>query len=260
MGTVQGVAEWLPVSSEGLIFLIKANFFTSGGAVEILKLALFLHLGTFLAALVYFHQEVFGLIKILFRYKEAEKEKRKILNFLIISTIVTAFLGGGLYLLGEKLEDIKLGAQGITLIIGVLLLITAYLQFRSQKIKTNKLKKYRDITYKDGLILGLAQAVAAFPGLSRSGLTVSALLLRKFQEEKALKLSFLMSLPVVLGGNIILNKDKFVFSGPYFWALVFSFLFGLLTIDLLLKVARRFNFAWFVLGFGILTIVSVFLI
>jgi undecaprenyl-diphosphatase len=99
--------------------------------------------------------------------------------------------------------------------------------------------------------------LAVLPGLSRSGLTISALLLRKFDNASALKLSFLMSLPVVLGGNIVLNFKYFTFSTELLLGLIFSFIFGLLTISLLLKIARKVNFGWFVLIFGVVMIISI---
>ncbi|MCD4694001.1 undecaprenyl-diphosphate phosphatase [bacterium] len=259
LGSIQGVAEWLPVSSEGLIFLVKSNFFPDGGGInEIVKLALFLHFGTFLAALIYFYKDIFRLIKTLFNYNKSKSEDKKIFNFLFVTTIISASLGFLIYYFSAKISQDYLTAQSFTLVVGVLLLVTAYLQFKTKNI-TDNLRGYDNINYKDKIILGLAQSFAAFPGLSRSGLTVSALLLLKFKEGEALKLSFLMSLPIVLGGNIILNLDKFVLNKFNFLALLFSFLLGFLTIDLLLKIAKKINFAWFVLGFGLLTILSVFL-
>jgi undecaprenyl-diphosphatase len=104
------------------------------------------------------------------------------------------------------------------------------------------------------------QGFAALPGFSRSGLTISALLLRKFDETAALRLSFLMSLPIVLGGNVLLNlKDGFVLSAGAVFGLVFSFVFGIFTIHVLFRVARKINFAYFVLGFGVITLVAAFL-
>ena len=91
----------------------------------------------------------------------------------------------------------------------------------------------------DGVLLGVAQGLAALPGLSRSGLTVSVLLLRKFDGATALKLSFLVSLPIVLFGNLFLNLNDFAFSAEALVGLFFSFLFGILTIDLLLKAAKK---------------------
>lgn len=259
LGAVQGIAEWLPVSSEGLIFLIKTNFFTGGESlVDILKLALFLHFGTFLAALVYFRKDVLYLLKAFFNYKKADEKIKSVLNFLIITTIITAVLG---FLLLKIIENIKIDtnqtAWAITLFIGFLLLITSFLQLRV-KDKKEEARGERQVKKADSFILGIVQSLAVLPGLSRSGLTVSTLLIRKIDKSLALKLSFLMSLPVVLGANIILNLDKFVLTWPAFLGLLSSFVFGLITINLLLKLARRVNFAVFVLIFAVLTIISAF--
>ncbi len=258
LGIVQGVAEWLPVSSEGLIFLIKTNFFGGGDFIEIAKLALFLHFGTFLAALVYFRKEVWILLKALVNYKKAGESTKKILNFLIITTIISGVLGFLLIKLFEGFEGkIEDSTRFVTLAIGLLLLVTAFLQFKAKSINTEKGSD--GIKKSDNIILGLVQGFAVLPGLSRSGLTVSVLLLRKFNEESALKLSFLMSMPIVLAGNIVLNLADFSFDLPMLLGLFASFVFGLITIDLLLKLARKVNFAIFILIFAIITIVSVFI-
>ncbi|PIR78342.1 MAG: hypothetical protein COU28_02220, partial [Candidatus Magasanikbacteria bacterium CG10_big_fil_rev_8_21_14_0_10_36_16] len=95
LGIIQGVAEWLPVSSEGMIVLIKSNFFpsTTPLAEVIIKQALFLHLGTFFAALVYFRREVGELLKALFNYRKASAETQKLFGFLFISTMISGCLG-----------------------------------------------------------------------------------------------------------------------------------------------------------------------
>jgi undecaprenyl-diphosphatase len=90
IGAVQGIGEWLPVSSEGIILLMKANFFASTETLsEAIHYSLFLHFGTFLAALVYFRKKVWLLLKTLFKYKKASEENKKILNFLILGTLVS---------------------------------------------------------------------------------------------------------------------------------------------------------------------------
>jgi undecaprenyl-diphosphatase len=101
--------------------------------------------------------------------------------------------------------------------------------------------------------------MAALPGISRSGMTVSSLLLLDYEEEEALRLSFLLSLPIVLGANIVLNLDRLMVSGSGFAGLMTAFLSGLLTIHLLLEVARNVNFGYFVLFFGLLTIGAAFI-
>jgi len=257
LGIVQGITEWLPVSSEGVIVLITENFLKDGITKEIaVKQALFLHLGTFLAALVYFRKDVLSLIKTMFNYKSANTETQKIFKFLFISFLISGFLGFALLKIFINLEEqLSLSAKAITLVIGLLLLITAYLQIKSSK---QGYKKPNDLKNTDSILLGLMQGLAVLPGLSRSGLTVSALLLRKFDDQDALRLSFLMSLPIVLAGNIILNFNNLIFSAELILGLIFSFIFGLLTIDMLLKIAKRINFGYFVLIFGLLVIGSIY--
>jgi undecaprenyl-diphosphatase len=255
LGIIQGVFEWLPVSSEGVITLIKTNFFQEEGISQIIRFSLFLHLGTFLSALIYFRQDVGRLLKALVAYKKTNEEDKNILVFLLIATIISGTFG---FLLLQTLihfeESIQFSARIINLLIGFLLLITAGLQLRK---KQEGIKKISNLKIKDGILLGLMQGLAVLPGLSRSGLTVSTLLLRKFKDTVSLKLSFLMSLPIVLAGNIVLNLEYFTLSSVNLIGLLFSFLFGIATIHLLLKFAQKVNFGWFILFFGILMIFSV---
>ena len=255
LGIIQGVAEWLPVSSEGLIILAKTNLFhASGNIEEIIRQALFLHFGTFLAALIYFRQDIRKLIKAIFRYKSQTQETQKLFSFLFIATIIS----GGLGLLLIKTFShfaSQLESQGttVTLVVGCLLLGTAFLELKAKK---SGHRKINDLTIFDGILLGIIQGFAALPGFSRSGLTVSALLLRKLDKAYALKLSFLMSLPIVLVGNLALNFNASAWSVESAVGLFFSFASGFATIHLLLKVAEKVNFGYFVLFFGILTILS----
>lgn len=251
LGFAQGVAEWLPISSEGLLVLLKVNVFKSSLSLNsLISYALFLHLGTFLAALVYFRKEVLDLLKSLFSNKRKEA-----VRFYIISTVITGIVG---ILILKLLGSFELSsAKWIMLLIGIALLVTAFLQFIK---KGEQYKEEKDLKTIDSVILGILQGFSIIPGLSRSGLTVSGLLLRKFSDTTALKLSFIMSLPAVLAGNILLNLDKLALSPENLLGLLFSFLFGILTIHILLKLSQKINFAWFVLLFGLIVIASVFLI
>lgn len=256
LGTVQGIAEWLPVSSEGLIFIIKANFFAEGeGVGDIIKLALFLHLGTFLAALVYFRKEVWSLLRTAVFFKTSAKKDKQLLSFIFITTLISGLLGM-IFIKGfEGVDtDVRKISRYINILVAGLLLITASLQIKINKNKDFG-KTQEQLRKRDGVFVGIAQAFAAFPGLSRSGLTVAALLISEFKDNTALKLSFLLSLPIVLGGNIFLNMERLEFSSYNIIALLFSFGFGLLTIDLLLKVARRINFGYFVMVFALLMLI-----
>lgn len=258
LGMVQGIAEWLPISSEGMIVLVKTHFFQGTDRfTDIIKLALFLHLGTFCAAFVYFFKDVIVLIRGLFNFSKQTEETQKLTFFLILTTLISGVLGLCLIKTVEHLT-LSVGSIGqiLTALVGGLLLITGYLELKAHK------GGHRDTTQlkiSDSIILGIVQGCAALPGLSRSGLTVSTLLLRRFTKTSALKLSFLMSLPIVLAGNIVLNLNEFTISKEGLIGLGCSFIFGLLTIHILLKLAEKFNFGLFVIGFGVLTLLAAFI-
>lgn len=259
LGLIQGVAEWLPVSSEALIVLARIHLFGAGeGLEETLHWALFLHFGTFLAALCYFYRPVGSILREVLRgLPEREGDIAHITRFLIWTTLISGILGYGLKegMTGFK-DSFALTGRGITLIVGVLLLITGGLQLY---VREWGLKGPDDLSRSDGVLLGVAQGLAVLPGLSRSGLTVSMLLLRRFRDTHSLRLSFLMSLPIVLAGNLILNWDKFMLTGPALVSLAAAFVAGLATIHLLLKVARAVSFGYFVIAFGAATIIAAFL-
>lgn len=259
LGFLQGVFEWLPVSSEGILILAQKNLFDKSASItELVQMALFLHMGTFLSALVYFRGEVKRLFVALLSYHTAEPDTQKTLVFLVISTLVSGTLGMALLKIFVGLEHgAGLTGRGITLLVGLLLLITGGLQLKSPKSGQRQMS---DLGSRDALLLGVVQGLAALPGFSRSGLTVAGLLLRKFDKALSLRLSFLMSLPIVLAGNIILNFSDFSFDLNAFAGLASAFVFGLFTIDILLKVARKINFGYFVISFGLITLLAATLI
>jgi len=244
LGAIQGITEWLPISSEGVLFLAKTRLLQSSDSPSLMmREILFLHLGTFFACLFYFRRQIFSL-------------EKKVFRFLFVSTFISGFLGLILFKIIEGVENqLSFTGKMITLTIGVLLVVTAGLQI---KAKAEGFKKDQDLTAGDGILFGLVQGLAVLPGLSRSGLTISFLLLRKFEKTIALKLSFLASLPIVLLGNIFLNFKYFSLAGQSVWSSVVSFFFGVLTIDFLMKLAKKVNFGYFVLFFGLLNIVSFF--
>lgn len=257
LGAIQGIFEWLPVSSEGMLVLVQTQFFGTESLTEAIRMALFLHLGTFLAALIYFFDEVEHLIKGLFRYKTISPSRRAVLNFYMIATVISGVVGLILKAVLIELEEVFLvTADIIVLAIALLLFVTAYLQLRK---KTMTFREETEVNTADAVLVGAVQGLSALPGVSRSGSTTSVLLLQRFHEMDALKLSFILSLPIVLGGNIVFNLSSFFFSVEALLAFLTSFVFGWLTIDVFLKIARKVNFGWFVAGFAVLLILSVFI-
>lgn len=255
LGIIQGITEWLPVSSTAMTTLVNANFLGITDVGFLLHQALFLHLGTFFAALIYFRHDVATLFKSLFNYRSSNTETKKVLKFLILTTLITGILG---IIIMKTVADSQLELTGktITFAIGLLLLITGGLQLG---IKSRGLRKIINLENSDSWIAGLAQGIAVIPGISRSGITVSTLLLKKFDDTTALRLSFLMSLPVVLLGNIFLNISDFSLDliAVSIFGLIASFIFGLLTIHALMKLSKKINFGWFVLVFAVLMLISV---
>lgn len=259
LGALQGIVEWLPISSEGTLVLAQTLLFGSDATLgEMIQVALFLHLGSMLAVSIYFWRDLWKLFYTFIRYPKASREDRALVNFLILASTITAILGYGFFRLIEHAEASMFALSGalITLGIGALLVVTSFLQFTAQGKKDGQLRESKDLTFKDALILGIVQACAVLPGLSRSGTTIPALLLRKIRDIDALKISFLMSLPVILGGNIILNFEMISPSSAEVVGLVFAFIFGIITIHIFMRLAVRLSFAHFTLLFGTLTFIA----
>lgn len=257
LGIIQGLTEWIPISSDGMITLAEINIFGKTDVASILQYALLLHLGTFFAALVYLRADVSRLLKTLWQYREAPREEKALLNFLIISTATSGVIGFGILMIFKTwAAHMEVSGKTLSAIVGFMLIATGVIHLvKRKKVAT---RTERELNIFDGVLLGLAQGIAALPGISRSGFTVTALLMRKFDDETALRISFLMSLPIVFAGNLALNaKELFVsFSAGTFVGILFAFLFGLATIHGLMILARKINFAWFALFFGVLTVIA----
>ncbi len=297
LAIVQGLLEWLPVSSEGQVVLIL-NWF--GDPTNAVAIALFLHLGTMLAVLVRFRKDIFLLFNIKSRKKEeneenaevqtiekeeesieeekfTESEKRKILwKFLLIATAGTAIIGvplllvikyylaeGALYFTNGRLAS----GDIITLIIGVFLIATGIFILVSKR-KTAKKSLYEMKNW-EMLIVGLAQGLAIIPGISRSGTTIGTMLIEGVNEEDSLRGSFLLSIPAIIGGNILiiiidLVQGEYSFAGiPWYGmilAVIISAVVGFATIELFLRLAKKVNFGWFCITIGALALVITLII
>jgi len=230
LGVIQGVFEWLPISSEGIVALASQFLTKDFNPVDI---ALFLHLGTLFAVLIYFGKD---WIKVLtFRNKG-------LLRFLIIATVFSLIVGYPFY---QLIKNIAVGNM-LLLIVGVALLFTAFFQKREKKVKINSNKL--------AMISGALQGLSVVPGLSRSGSTIFSLSLGKFSPSEILKISYMMSVPVVLASSFYLFLESSEMAFKYWPALIFSLLVGITTLHLLINFAKKINFFKFALFFGLLCI------
>ena len=232
LGIIQGIFEWLPISSEGLVALVSQALVKDFQPIEI---ALFAHLGTFFAVLIYFRQDWFRVLT----FKDKE-----LFRFLVVSVTLSGIVGFFLY---KFIKEIAFG-NTLLLITGFALLFTAYFY----KIKRRAKLNFDQLA----LLSGLAQGLAVIPGLSRSASTIFALSWSDLETEDVLKVSYMMSAPAVLGMSLFLflENPSLVWQG---WpVLVFSFLVGLLTLDILLKLAAKIDFFKFILIFALLCFVG----
>jgi undecaprenyl-diphosphatase len=256
LGIVQGVAEWLPISSEGMTSLLMINVFGKTLA-EALPISIWLHTGTLLSATIYFRKDIMEILKDIPQYLEnlasGKREDQPIINFLIISTLLTGLVGLPLIIFATGMTEIS--GKIATALIGLLLIFTGLLQISASKRETRKELP----SFGDSLFTGVAQGFAALPGISRSGITVSSLLLRNFNATQALRLSFLMSIPAVLAADVgIAAMGILTIDMNSLLALLFAFIFGILTIDIFIKIAERFDFARFCIVLGLLSLLAYF--
>ena len=247
LGLLQGVVEWLPVSSEGMVAAVYSLVYgrSLGEGVEY---ALWLHAGTVPAALVALRVEAMAVVRNAVASLSAPRRLAPATAFLLLATLVSGIIGLPLLLLVTTEGD-NLAGPPVMALIGAAMLVTAAAQLMRPR------RGHRDMASAgrpDALLAGLAQGLSVIPGLSRSGLTLAALLGRKFQGRDALTLSFLMSIPVGLGGALYAGLSSGVRVSPEsVAALAVAFAVGLLTIRTLLRLAERLNYGYFLLAVGI---------
>lgn len=242
LGLIQGLTEWLPVSSEGVLTAVQSLAFGDSLA-DAVNFSLWLHIGTALSALAALRMDVWDVLRDIARRPIAPSP---ITAYLVIATISSAPIGF-LLLVGLFEFSERVGAVAMV-VVGILMLATGVLLLRSRSSGT---RTRDDVRWPDAVLTGIAQGLAALPGLSRSGLTVSVLLWRGVDRREALALSFLLSIPASLGAGLYAAMSADYYASPQaFVALAVSAVTGFATIRALMAVARRLNFGWFVLLMG----------
>ncbi len=254
IGVLQGVIEWLPISSQGNLIIFLTNVLDVPVSLA-LDYSVYLHIGTVFSAVVYFRKYLFSL----FSYNNLrnvfkDTKKTKELRFIIISVFVTILMFSALYFVYKSMT--LLSIKAITLVVALLLIVTGLIQSYTK----NKKNVQKKLTTKSAIFVGFLQSFAIFPGISRSGITTSALVFKKFSPKDALKYSFLLSVPTVIIAElayVILNGIS-SFNVFLLVSIFVSFVVGYFTIDILLKVVEKINFAVFCYILGFIYLVLVF--
>jgi len=257
IGALQGVVEWLPISSEGGVSIALTAL---GVAPErAVQLSLFLHAGTGMAALAYYRGEV-GEILLTLRAWDRDTDpfapETETATFLLVATGVSIAVAGAVYLtLLEAATELTGGA--FIALIGGLLVLTGLLQ---RVAETATVDGTQRLGVLDPVLVGAGQGLAVLPGVSRSGTTASVLLFRGHSGERAFRLSFLLSIPAAFGGGLLAVVEAGEIpsvSAPLAGvAVLTSAVVGYATIDLLMRVVRRLPFWQVCLGLGSLAIGS----
>ncbi len=239
LGILQGATEFLPVSSSGHLVLAQhllADFEQSGVLFDVL-----LHIGTMVAVAIYFWSDLTGLTSSLWRRDEASKQQRFMVWLLIAGSVPTAVIG-------LLFKDFFIGLFERPAIVCSMLLVTGSLLWLAERLR-NREPSRKKMTFIDAIVVGTVQGCAIIPGISRSGSTIAALLLRGVDGETAARFSFLLAMPAVFGAALLSLKDlDYVASGtlvPYLAGTIASMITGLFCIHLLMGVIRRRRLHWF---------------
>lgn len=237
LGIVQGITEWLPISSSG--HLVIAQEMLGLRADENLLFDLVVHLGSIAAVCMYFRKELADILGAVFRSKSRRGEKEEALRtlgiLLIVATIPAAVVG---VLISNWIDSIfTVGLVGAALLVNAGMLFAAY---RSASGGTK-----RAAGFSDAIVVGLFQVVAIIPGISRSGWTISGGMFRGLEREAAATFAFLLSVPTLVGAFLfgLATLDSYSLeAGPALLGFVSAMVTGVASIGLLLKAMRARKF------------------
>lgn len=250
LGIIQGLTEFLPVSSSGHLELAKVILGEDAVPSESLTFTVVLHFATALSTLIIFRKEVFEIISGLFQFKWNAQTKfsLKIVISMIPAVIVGLFFEA----------QLEYFFSGQVMLVGFMLLLTAVLLLLADKSKTTA----KDTSNKSAFIIGLSQAVAMLPGISRSGATISTSVLLKIDRVKAAKFSFLMVVPLIfgkiakdiLGGDLALNSAEII---PMFAGFLAAFVAGLFACKWMMALVKKSKLYYFSIYCAVVGIIAI---
>jgi len=242
VGIVQGLTEFLPVSSSGHIVIAQEILGLKYSDEDNLLFAIVLHFATALSTIVVFRKDIGQIFRGLFQFKWNEETRFALM--VVLSMIPAALVG---LFLKDTLEELFSNLR----LVGFMLLVTATLLFFADKAK----KTGKDITFRDSFVIGIAQAIAAlFPGISRSGSTIATSILLGDDKSKAARFSFLMVLPLILGAAAKMyldaETDGIASSGqfevlPLLVGFIAAFVSGLLACRWMIAFVKKAKLTYF---------------
>ena len=250
LGIIQGLTEFLPVSSSGHLELGKVILKDQSLPEESLLFTVVLHFATALSTLVVFRKDVWEILKGLFQFKWNEELKFSLK--IIVSMIPAALIG---LLFEEELESFF---GGNIAFVGAMLIITAILLWLADKAKNTGKK----VAYKDAFIIGISQAIAMLPGISRSGATISTSVLLGNDKGKAARFSFLMVVPLIIGKiakDIISGELSTETANISILSIGFvaAFIAGILACTWMIRLVKNSKLKWFALYCLVVGIISI---
>jgi undecaprenyl-diphosphatase len=235
LGLVQGVSEWLPISSKTQVLFASTVLFSLPLAAAY-AFGLFMEIGSLGSAISYFRRDIWSLFK-----------DRRLLVYLLVVTTFTAIVGVPLYYLTDKVLSTNPYNVGIPMILLGLVLMGTGLYVRYSRTKPRLVAGLEEMKLKNYIVVGIAQGIAALPGVSRSGMTVSTMLLMGVKPDQAFRLSYLAYIPASLGAffvTLILSQSQVdtaiqvVEPSGVLIAIVTAAIVGIFVISYLLKFAK----------------------
>ncbi len=253
LAVIQGVTEFLPISSSAHLIIIKELF---GSITQDLNLVfdVSLHFGTVLAIMVYFFKDLYKIF--INSFKGIKSKDGRLFYLLVIATIPAGIVG----ILFEDIIEEKV--RGNLILIGLTLIVVGILIYLADKHFKNN-RSIDDVKIVDAFFIGCSQIFALIPGFSRSGTTLLSGRIRNINREDSLKFSFYMSIPVVLGAFILTiikdNNISLIINNLniFIIGVGISFITGLLCIEFLLKYLKKYDFKIFMIYRIILGIIVI---
>ena len=238
LGIVQGFTEFLPISSSGHLVLVSelTDWQDQGLFTDVA-----VHVGTLLAVIIYLRNHIFSLFRNILTFKISNNE-----NFIniIIATLPAVIVGYFIFdFVQNYFRDLK--------VVAITSIIFAALLFFADHFKI-KISKWENMTYIQAFIIGLFQVLSLIPGVSRSGITISAARILKFKRYDAAKISFLLSIPTlgavsIFGLKSIIYTQNLGVTSLNFFAIIISYIFSFLTIKYFLEYLKKFSLNIFVI-------------